>query len=265
MKPKDGLLLVDSLNFCYRYRKRNSNYSADFITDIRAFAQSFLCKDVIILADRYGSRYRKAMYPEYKARRPKAKTEEEKQEVEEFMSEYNRTLEMCKDMFKVIVLEGVEADDTITYLTLEKALTYTHVMILSTDKDFNQLVTHNVSRFSYVTRKETNIYNFEEQNGCLPSEFVLMKCLVGETGESSDNIPGVEGIGKKRGATLAGEYCELELLRDALPIEGKQKFIKNLNASMELLERNDKLMNLSHYKDILTKEEINHIEEVFNA
>ena len=136
-------------------------------------------------------------------------------------------------------------------------------MILSTDCDLDQLITNKVSRFSYITRKETNINNFEERTGVLPSEFLLMKIVVGDQG---DNIPGIEGIGAKRGSTIASEYCELELLLDAMPIEGKQKFIQNLNKSKELLEFNDKLMNLTDYQhEILTKKEIQHIEEVYNG
>jgi len=264
IQPREGLLLVDSLNFCFRYRSRTGSYSSDFIRDIRGFAASFACKDIIILADLYGSTYRKALHPEYKANRKKHnQTEVEKEQFKQFIEEYRRTLEVCKENFKVIILEGVEADDTIGYLTKNKAVDYAHIMVLSTDKDLDQLITNKVSRFSYITRKETNIQNFEESTGVLVSEFLLMKCLVGDAG---DNILGVAGIGAKRGATLASDFCELELLLDAMPLDGKQKFIQNLNQSEKLLELNDKLMNLLDYQDeILTKEEIQHIEGIYNG
>lgn len=260
LQPREGLLLVDSLNFCFRYKQRKGTYAADFIRDIRGFAASFKCREVIILSDRYGSKYRKELYPEYKANRKKInQSEEDKADFKEFIEEYNRTLEMCKELFKVVILEGVEADDVIAYLCNTKAREFKHLMILSTDKDLNQLVTHKVSRFSYITRKETNMDNFEEQNNCLPEEFILVKCLQGDTG---DNIPGVAGIGAKRACNLVRDCPDIQILIESLPLEGKQKFIQNLNNSRELLELNYKLMDLTEHV-ILTEEEIQHIEDIY--
>ena len=264
LQPRDGLLLVDSLNFCFRYRNRKGAFSADFIRDIRSFSTSFNCREVIILGDRYGSKYRKDIYPDYKGnRKKKDQTPEEKDQFTEFINEYNHTLEVAKECFKVVVIEGIEADDTISWFCLNKHRDFSDITILSTDKDLDQLVTPKVKRFSYVTRKETNAENFEETVGVIPSEFLLLKCLQGDSG---DNIPGVAGIGGKRGAVIAREYCELELILDAMPLDGKQKFITNLNASRDLLLLNDKLMNLLDYHgDIFTQEQINYINEVYNA
>jgi len=263
-KPSTGLLLVDSLNFCFRYTKRNGNFAADFIREVNSFADSFDCGNIIILADRYGSIYRKNIYPEYKANRKREnQTEEEALEFKKFIDEYNRALDVAANRFKVIVIDGVEADDTIAYLSTRKAKDFSHIMILSTDKDLNQLVNHKVSRFSYITRKETNIHNFEEQNGCTPSDFILTKCLEGDTG---DNIPGIAGIGKKRACTLARDYCDVELLLDAIPLEGKQIFIQNLNKGRDILELNYKLMDLTNHQDeILNQEHIQYIEEIYNG
>ena len=77
-----------------------------------------------------------------------------------------------------------------------------------------------------------------------PSEFMLSRII---EGDKSDNIIGIEGIGPKRAQTLAKEQKTLSNLLEALPIKGRAKYIQNLNAGVETLIRNEKLINLKKY------------------
>jgi 5'-3' exonuclease len=75
-------------------------------------------------------------------------------------------------------------------------------------------------------------------------------------GDSGDNISGVEGIGPKRSIALVKEYKTLDNLINSLPITGKAKYIQNLNKSIDVLTRNEKLINLLDYiDDVLTSVE----------
>ena len=79
-----------------------------------------------------------------------------------------------------------------------------------------------------------------------PNEYLLSRII---EGDKSDNIIGVEGIGPKRAQGLAKEHKTFETLLKAFPIKGRAKYIQNLNSSRDLLERNEKLINLKKYNE----------------
>ena len=93
-------------------------------------------------------------------------------------------------------------------------------------------------------RKEVTKQSLQEDLGLVPSEFMLSRII---EGDKSDNIIGIEGIGPKRAQTLAKEYKTLSSLLEALPIKGRAKYIQNLNAGVDTLIRNEKLINLKKY------------------
>jgi 5'-3' exonuclease len=68
-------------------------------------------------------------------------------------------------------------------------------------------------------------------------------------GDSGDGISGVEGIGPKRSIALIKEYKTIGNLISSLPISGRSKYIQNLNQSVPILQRNEKLINLLDYTD----------------
>ena len=90
---ENNLLLVDSLNYAFRFKHKGSKvFASNFVRDMASFANSYKANNVIILGDG-GSTYRKGIYPEYKANRVYA--DEDKQDFEEFLLEYNKALELC--------------------------------------------------------------------------------------------------------------------------------------------------------------------------
>ena len=261
----NNLLILDSLNLAFRYKHaKTKNYAAKYLETVRSLANSYECGTIIITADYKGSDYRLAIDPEYKGNRKALKekqTEEEREEFEEFFSDYLKTLELLeKTGFPILKYKGVEADDIAAYLTKHHSQDYGHTWLISSDRDWDLLVADNVSRFSYVTRKEVTLANWEQHYDCTPEQYISIKVLQGDSG---DNVPGVEGVGPKRAYTLLKQYDSAMDIYDALPIDSKYKYIQNLNKfgdqllvnyeHMDLLTFCEEAIGEDNIKDIETK------------
>ena len=115
-----------------------------------------------------------------------------------------RSMKIC-----IFEKEGYEADDLIG--TLSHAFSDTHSVIITGDRDAYQLVDDRTD--VYITKKgvsdllKLNEKNFESEIGYPPSRVIDMKALMGD---SSDNIPGVPGIGEKTAFTLVTQYGQLD-------------------------------------------------------
>jgi 5'-3' exonuclease len=241
---KKNLMIVDFLNLCFRYKHANKkNYTADIINTIQSLANSYEAKDVIIAGD-WGSAWRKKIFPEYKANREamKAKqTEKEQADFLEFLNEANSALEELEYQYRVFKFKGVEADDIAAFISMNYADRYNHTWLISSDKDWDLLIKPNVSRFSYVTRKEITWNNWNTHYDYRPVDHISVKVLQGDSG---DNIPGVAGIGAKRAASLINQYGSAMDIYDQLPIDSKYVHIKNLNNFSDQLLLNYDLMDL---------------------
>jgi 5'-3' exonuclease len=243
-----NLIIIDGNNVGYRYLKRKnfSSFSDDYIRTVESLAKSYGCKDIIVAFDYGKSEYRKAMFPEYKGNRLPP-TPEEEEHFKMFFAELNSVSDAIP--YQVFKLFGVEADDIITYLTLQLKDHYPHIWIVSSDRDLYQLMTDNVSIFNLFSRKELSKKWLWDEKGLTPEEHKLSKIIQGDTG---DNIRGIEGIGEKRGEDLAKTYKTISNLLSKLPLPGKSQYIRNLNAGKDLLLRNEKLINLTgHIREII--------------
>ena len=146
----------------------------------------------------------------------------------------------------VLSIDNIEADDTIAYIS-EQVLPESEVSIMSSDKDFIQLVSDRVSVWSPVKKRIYNPENVLEDYGIPPHNFLMYRML---DGDKSDNIPGVNGIGlktiqKKLSILLEDEIVSIDkLLKFAKTSDEKIKAIQELGDNKELLERNYKLMQL---------------------
>ena len=248
---KGNTLVVDALNLAFRWKHQGrTDFRDDYIATVRSLAQSYKCSNIIITADWGSSSYRKEILPEYKQNRKDKyaeQTEEEKQAFIDFFDEYEATLEVLADHYTVLRYEGVEADDLAAHLVKRKeryGLEY--IWLVSSDRDWDLLIQDNVSRFSYVTRKEVTINNWSEHYEVSPEEYISFKCL---TGDKGDNVPGINGIGPKRAQQLIREYGDAMTIYDNVPLDGKYKYIQELNANAEVLLTNYELMDLITYCD----------------
>ncbi|HEU4476613.1 MAG TPA: 5'-3' exonuclease H3TH domain-containing protein, partial [Methyloceanibacter sp.] len=105
--------------------------------------------------------------------------------------------------------EGYEADDIIATYALQAAEAGAEVTIVSSDKDLMQLVQPGIIMYDTMKNKRIEEAEVEERFGVPPSKVVEVQALIGD---SSDNVPGVPGIGVKTAALLINEFGDLETL-----------------------------------------------------
>lgn len=155
---------------------------------------------LVFCYDRKEPSFRKDLYTEYKAHRT---------EMPEEMQVQMPYLKQVASLFGIYDLElpTFEADDLIGTIACQAAKADYDVYIVSGDKDFCQLVNKNI--FLYDTMKEI-VYDeaaVKEKHGVLPSQFIDFLAI---TGDTSDNIPGVAGIGPKGAQKLIEQFGTLE-------------------------------------------------------
>ena len=243
--PIGNLLIVDGLNVAFRWKHQNIlDFKYDYIRTIESLAKSYKAGTIIVCADG-GSSYRKEIFPEYKANRKERfadQTEQEAKEFEMFMAEFQDTLTLIKEKYPVFHFRGVDADDIAAYIT--QSIDYDECWLISSDKDWDLLISDKVSRFSTVTRKETTVHNWDEHYDFEVEDYITFKCL---TGDKGDNVPGVPGVGPKRAVQLMEQYGTVFDIYDACPLEGKYKYIQAVNENAEQLLTNVELMDLVTY------------------
>ena len=245
--PIGNLLIVDGLNVAFRWKHQGvTDFKYDYVRTVESLAKSYNAGTIIICADG-GSTWRKEIYPEYKANRKERyaeQTEAEAKEFEMFMAEFANSLTLLKEKHPVFHFKGVEADDIAAFITHN--VEFDECWLISSDKDWDLLITDKVSRFSTVTRKETTVHNWDEHYDFEIEDYITFKCL---TGDKGDNVPGVPGVGPKRAVQLMEQYGTVFDIYDACPLEGKYKYIQSLNENAEQLLMNVELMDLNTYSE----------------
>jgi len=267
-EPKgNNILIVDSLNLAFRYKHtRRRDFAEDYYSTVKSLARSYQASRIILACDWGKSTYRKALYPEYKADREAKvalQSEEENQEFIDFIEDFEKTLEFCKNSFTVLKYRGVEADDIAAYLT-----NYAfhndpdHIWLISSDKDWDLLLTDRVHRFSYVTRKEYTLENWGEFYE-YPHDMALdIKVLVG----GKDNVTGIPGVGPKRAHTLLKEYGDAFTVYDSIPLPGKPVYIRNTNEFGDNILRNIELIDkITYCQEAIGSENIENIKELISG
>ena len=159
--------------------------------------------------DSKGKTFRHKIYPDYKANRS-----EMPKEMQDQLVHLWEILEAMK--IPVLKLIGIEADDIIGSLAKNAKAEGLQTYIVSGDKDFTQLVGKDVFLYAPPTKKSTepiiyDIKKVEQKWGVPPSSIID---LLGLMGDSSDNIPGVPGIGPKTAVKLLSKYGNIENVLD---------------------------------------------------
>ena len=250
-RQEGSYLIVDFLNLAFRWKHQGRSDFRFAIRDtVESLATSYKCKGIIITADQGSSSYRMAIHPEYKGNRKamrEKQTEADKMAFEEFIEEYEEALEVMAEKYPVLRFKGVEADDIAAHLVKWKDLyNLDKIWLISSDRDWDLLISESVSRFSYVTRKEVTFDTWAEHYDVPPESYISYKCLVGDTG---DNVPGIKGIGPVKAKGLIEQYGTAMDIYDACPIDSKYKYMQELNDNAEVLLLNYELMDLITYCD----------------
>lgn len=248
------LMIVDCLNLGFRWKhSKAQTFLDEYQNTVESLKRSYKASQVVLACDSGSSVYRKNILPTYKQNRKdkfETQTEQEKLEFEMFFDEFNRTMEDYKQKAKypLFRFDRCEADDIAAYIVKNrKHFGFEKIVLISSDKDWDLLVSPDVMRFSYVTRKEVTWDNWSTHYEYPQEDHISVKCL---TGDSGDNIPGVPGIGPKKAQALVKEFGSCYDIIASIPIASRYKYIASLNDfGKEQLLNNYKLMDLLEFCD----------------
>src|SRR5262249_48051266 len=190
----------------------------------------------VVFDDKSGTRtFRNVMYPDYKAHR--------KDPPEELVVQMDYFSKIVESMgWPCLAVPGVEADDVIATLVRHARERDWEVVIYSADKDIMQLIGDHVSMIDALHQKTYTRNEVIKKMGVPPEKIPDFLALVGDT---SDNIPGIRGVGDKTAAALLDQYGSLDNLIAKNPvvprIQVKQPFgdpdqLERVRISRKLVE-----------------------------
>jgi DNA polymerase-1 len=210
--PIHHVVLVDASGFIFRAfhaiqiltRPDGTPVNAvyGFITMLMKLLDDMQPDHIAIIFDSARKTFRNDLDPTYKANR----TEPPDELVPQFALVREATEAFNLDC---IELNGFEADDLIATYTREAINEGAEVTIVSSDKDLMQLVSDRVTMFDSFKNKRIGPEQVQEKFGVGPEKVVDVQSLAGD---SSDNVPGVPGIGIKTAAQLIQEFGDLDTL-----------------------------------------------------
>ena len=247
--PRERVIVIDALNLGFRWKHQGrTDFADDYMRTVESLASSYNCGSIVIAADWGSSTFRQGIYPEYKGNRKEKyekQTPAEAEAFQKFIEEMERTLALMDKRWCVLRFKGVEADDIAAYVVQNREqYGIDHIWLMSTDRDWDLLISPNVSRFSYINRKETTHENWSKDHNYSVEEYITIKCLMGDSG---DNVPGIPQIGPKRAEGLVKEFGSAFDIYDAAPFSSRYKYMQSLNENIDQLLTNMELMDLLAY------------------
>jgi len=261
-KPNDSVMLIDGMNLFIRVFSAipTTNEDGVHVGGIVGFLRSLAfninmirpTRTIIVFDGKGGSNRRRKIFPEYKMGRKMSYrlnrahnflTREEEQQM--MIRQLNRVVEYLECLpVSIMNMENIEADDVIGYLS-KHIYKNNKTTIVSTDKDFLQLVDETTSIYSPTKKKMYNEDEVFEEYGIHPKNFLLFRMF---DGDKSDGIPGVNGIGMKTLVKLfpfmktKEKYTLDDIYRSAET--QKNPLCEKVLQSKDLLDLNKQLMDL---------------------
>ena len=252
MKKGDHLFLVDGSGFIFRAfhaipalnRKSDGlpvnavsgfcNMLWKLLRDARNTDVGVTPTHLAVIFDYSSTTFRKEIYPLYKANRSAPP--------EDLIPQFGLIRHATRAFnLPCIETEGFEADDIIATYARQAEAIGADVTIVSSDKDLMQLVTANVHMYDAMKDKQIGVPDVIEKWGVAPEKMIDLQAM---TGDSTDNVPGIPGIGPKTAAQLLEEFGDLETL---LSRAGEIKQVKrreNIVANAELARLSRQLVEL---------------------
>tara|TARA_R110002167_G_scaffold80391_2_gene220993 strand:+ start:49 stop:1101 length:1053 start_codon:yes stop_codon:yes gene_type:complete len=267
--PKDAndhIMVFDGLNTFIRSFGATPAYNEDgdhiggitgFLYSVGKTVRDFNPSRCVIAFDgRNGNTKRKKIYKDYKANRANktklrrfdhhdSSIENEQQSMKHQFSRLISYLDYLPVTF--LSMDGIEADDTIAYIAQMYTETCKKITIVSTDRDFYQLVDDRIQIWSPIKKKMYDTQAVIDEFGVHPNNMVLYRSF---TGDKSDNIPGVSGIGPKTILKLIPEIANSkqvtleELFEKSNTLLTETKKYQKILDHRETLEKNWQLMDI---------------------
>ena len=256
--PEKTIYLIDGSSFLYRayYGLRPLHTPQgvpvqavfSFCRMIKHLMDQFDPHFMALVWDSRGKTLRHELYPAYKATRqaPPSDLFEQKQLIMKFAD--------LIDLHQVIK-EGVEADDLMFSAAKELAGPYYRVVIVSSDKDMAQTLNEYISIYDPFKNQIVDAASFEQNFGFPVSKLPFYYALLGDT---SDNIPGVKGIGKKGAADLVKQYQSLDDVYVRIDTVAPERMRKALQEYKENAFLSEKLFQLRYIPIGSTIEDISY-------
>ena len=247
------LTIIDTFGFLFRSYyalpplKSSKGFPTGLLTGFMNFilniGRDFKTDYLVFALDSKGDTFRKTLYNEYKSHRPEVP--------QDLLTQLPVAIDFINKMgFKTAICDGFEADDIIASLANEGRKMGLEIQIISHDKDLYQLIDDGVV-YLFDPQKKIKIDEQKcfEKFGVKPCQFTDYQSLLGD---SSDNVPGVRGIGKKTAEALISEFETLENIYENLDKIKSKRWV-------ELLQENKEMGFLS--KQLVTLRKDAHIIE----
>ena len=277
------ILMIDGLNLFFRNFAMLNMVNPDgvhvgglggFFRSLGALIRQIDPTSVYVVFDGAGSaNNRKNLLPEYKSGRNLQRitnwevfdTHEDEDDAK--VDQIVRIIQYLKTLpVKTVSIDKVEADDIIAHLcTVLPEQEKDKVFIVSSDKDFIQLVNKNVIVYRPMEKEFYTEDTVKEKYNMSPSNFIIYKTLMGD---NSDKVKGVKGLGEKKLYKLFPELQERDLtLDDVYNIcEGKFKehvIYARIIQDIDSLEKNYRIMDLSN--PMLDENDKNYLNQVVKS
>ncbi len=222
------LALIDGPNYVFRAfhairqlsnaKGEPTNAVFGYVQMLRSILKELQPTHVAVAFDPRGGTFRNDMYTEYKAHRPPMP--------EDLVVQWPYVLEVTRRFnLPLIQIDRYEADDVIATLARQAESEGWDVTIVSTDKDLMQLVGDRIRMLDTMKRIEYGADEVKAKWGVAPDRVHDLLALAGDT---SDNIPGVPGIGPKTAVELLEAYGDLEGVLEHAPEIKQNKRRENL-------------------------------------
>ena len=249
---KDPIILVDGSSYLYRAYHAlppltsSKGHPTGAIRGVISMIKKILVdhphSPIAVVFDAKGKNFRHDLYKEYKANRPPMP--------DDLVLQIKPIHEIVKALgIKLLMVEGVEADDVIGTLALQAQERKLDTVISTGDKDMTQLVCKNVKVVNTMKDELLDINGVKRKFGVLPEQIVDYLALIGD---SSDNVPGVDKVGPKTAVKWIQEHQNIEtIIKNAENITGKvgenlRNGITQLKLSKELVTiKTDVLLDAS--------------------
>ena len=261
-KPNDSVLLIDGMNLFIRVFSAipTTNEDGVHVGGIVGFLRSLAfsinmirpTRIIVVFDGKGGSNRRRKIFPQYKMGRKMSYrlnrannylTRNEEQQM--MIRQLNRVVEYLECLpVSIMNMENIEADDVIGYLS-KHIYKNNKTTIVSTDKDFLQLVDKTTNVYSPTKKIMYDEDKVFEEYGIHPKNFLLYRMF---DGDKSDGIPGVNGVGMKTLTKLfpfmktEQKYTLDDIMRSAKT--QKNTICERIVESKDLLDMNRRLMDL---------------------
>ncbi len=260
---ENPVLIVDALNVFMRHFVANPTMSSlghhaggvvGFLKNLQLLSDRLCPSRIIVVWEGGGSTRRRSIYKDYKAKRkPQKLNRFYADDIPDTVKNKNDQVSILVSMLRYVPVSQVyvsdcEADDVISYI-VKNVIKDSRCVIVSSDKDYYQLLSDNITQWSPGQKKFITKDDVAEKFGISVTNFCTARAIIGD---DSDNLPGIKGAGfrtlAKRFPSLAGDEFisvdEIIKLSAELTASSKVKLYQRIVSGDSVVRRNWKLMYL---------------------